>query len=159
MNLGELSRSPPYTTEQCYLFKSSKILIQPPKLKVRHHESYDMQSASPTNSSGYESLVSFLKSAPDYISEFDSISNVDMSRSNDLTLSSCCHNSKAAHLIKSRKCNKLSPSHLMDNSSCNLTNMSNLHTKASIPIYRLMLCSVLCFMLGFLFQIMIAKFI
>lgn len=65
-----------------YLFRSTKSIIQPARLKLDESEKCESPRTSPSTSSGYESVSNFLKRSSDSISEFDSVSQVGINSRN-----------------------------------------------------------------------------
>lgn len=65
-----------------YLFRSTKSIIQPPRLKLDESESCEFPRTSPSTSSGYESVSNFCKRSSDSISEFDSVSQIGINNRN-----------------------------------------------------------------------------
>lgn len=65
-----------------YLFRSTKSILQPPRLKLDESENCESPRTSPSTSSGYESVTNFLKRSSDSISEFDSVSQVGVNSRN-----------------------------------------------------------------------------
>lgn len=164
MNLGSsFNKCMPHTPQQSYLFKPNKPLIQPSKLRIDNHdEIIDTPRTSPTVSSGYESVASFLKKIPDSVSEFDSISQVDIPRRRNLlpTMnipSSYYYVGDSSRLANTDPCYGASPVYLHTTPS-NLSNdRSHIQVNASVPILQVVLCSLMCFVLGFLFQTFVSE--
>lgn len=86
LNLGQSELTYSATTKHAsYLFKPTKPLIQPARLKIDDTEWSDTARSSPTVSSGYDSVTSFLNRSPDSISEFDSVSQIARRDSKNLS--------------------------------------------------------------------------
>lgn len=163
MSLGTSGQFAPQILKRSYLFKPSKLLIEPSKLTIDdHYDTADQSRTSPTISSGYESVTSFFKKIPDTVSEFDSVSQVGYPLRNNHSWSvekpsSYCYTRGTSRLDNTERYYGVSPAYLTTTSSSLSNETSRIHVDAKVPILQIVLCSIMCFILGFTFQTFISK--
>lgn len=142
-----------------YLFKSSRRLIQPSRLKL---DDMDQPSdSSPTVSSGYESVTSFLHKSTDDVSEFDSISQVNNYRRNFIrnepnALSRYYYPYRSSYFPTPEHYYGVSPVCSSANQA-NTSGSSQTEMNAFFSTLQIFLCSLAFFILGFSFQLLVTQ--
>lgn len=142
-----------------YLFKSNKRLIQPARLRLDDIDNpSDTNCSSPTVSSGYESINSFIRRSPDSVSEFDSISQVENYHCNFIRQKS---NALSKYYYPYNSCLPASDLYYGVSPICSAANQSNsscnsqTETNAFFSAVQIFLCSLGFFVLGFSFQFLV----
>ncbi len=182
LSLGHSNVSAPNSKNISYLFKPSKPLIQPPRLKLDDSDASETARTSPTVSSGYDSVTSYFKTSPDSVSEFDSISQVGrryddvqselrrraVRKSNDLSPINPrwpeFGPSKAVTPYFPRRRYSQSPdayygaSRTLSSHHSSASHLSQFQTSYCFSTVQIVLCSVAFFVLGFSLQLLLKKF-